>query len=92
MGFYEVLYVVQHTTGYVLGEASLDIGITQQQVTVVAAMIICCKQGIADEVALPVGHNELHGKVLHLVVVGLGREVTVAADEGIGPRLYFFKR
>ena len=45
---------------------------------------------VADEMALSFANAELHGKVLYLVIVGLGGEVAVTADEGIGPVLGFF--
>ena len=46
--------------------------------------------GVADKVASCGVGDELHGEILYLIIIGLGGEVSVTADKGIGPGLYFF--
>ena len=53
-------------------------------------MMVGVEERVADEATSFAFDTELHGKVLHFIVIGLGSEVAMAVDEGIGPALYLF--
>ena len=85
-------HLVQDFARDIASKCVLNLSIACEAAPYIAPMVISDKEGVPDEVTPHGIGDELHGKIQHFKVIGLGSEVAVAVYKSIGPTLNLLQR